>query len=310
LLAYRRREGAETLAGRANLVPGTFPEKHNMRLTWTALLNELANQAKLEDLVNIALEDPVAAGFRSRIEELLNEQNAPTQPPPHTSVDVKQSWWRGGEETSKFHHERLMEQRSRLIHIDVVRSIGEVSQSVARLVLRFDGNRGWGTGFLISSDSVLTNCHNVVDKEYGGVGDIAVEFDYELNPRSCALVCRGLVESIEADETHDWAVIRLDRAVNRDPIPLGTPFGIGKDDGVIIIQHPLGAPKTFALDAMAIRHVDDDRIQYVADTEKGSSGSPVFNLGMHLIALHHAEAEVAIPSGFPKCFAKAAMACR
>jgi endonuclease G, mitochondrial len=33
-------------------------------------------------------------------------------------------------------------------------------------------------------------------------------------------------------------------------------------------------------------------IQYVADTQKGSSGSPVFNSRMHAVALHHAEAEV------------------
>jgi endonuclease G len=35
-------------------------------------------------------------------------------------------------------------------------------------------------------------------------------------------------------------------------------------------------------------------IQYLADTQKGSSGSPVFNVQMHVIALHHAEAEVTL----------------
>jgi endonuclease G len=58
---------------------------------------------------------------------------------------------------------------------------------------------------------------------------------------------------------------------------------------VVIVQHPLGAYKKFALDALSIQHVDDGVIQYLADTQDGSSGSPVFNVQMQPIALHHAE---------------------
>ena len=73
---------------------------------------------------------------------------------------------------------------------------------------------------------------------------------------------------------------------------LGTPYDVGIDDTVIIIQHPKGAYKQFSLEPLAIRHVDPTRLQYVADTQQGSSGSPVFNDRMHVVALHHVEAEV------------------
>jgi hypothetical protein len=89
-------------------------------------------------------------------------------------------------------------------------------------------------------------------------------------------------------------VIGLERAIDREPIALGTPYDIGKDDTIIVIQHPLGAFKQFTIDPMSLQYADDEIVQYLADTQDGSSGSPVFSKAMHLIALHHAEAEVKI----------------
>ena len=88
--------------------------------------------------------------------------------------------------------------------------------------------------------------------------------------------------------------MRLAHPIERPTLALGTPWAVATNDTVIIIQHPLGAFKKFALDALSIQHVDDDVIQYLADTQDGSSGSPVFNTQMQPIALHHAEASVEI----------------
>jgi hypothetical protein len=92
----------------------------------------------------------------------------------------------------------------------------------------------------------------------------------------------------------DWAVLRLESKVDRAPLLLGTAFDVALDDTVVIIQHPAGGFKQFALEPLAVRHVAADRIQYVADTQQGSSGSPVFNARMEVIALHHAEAEATV----------------
>jgi V8-like Glu-specific endopeptidase len=181
-----------------------------------------------------------------------------------------------------------------LIDIEIARQVAQISQSVAKLNLRFNNEKAYGTGFLIQPNLILTNHHNVSHEIYGEVNAVTVEFDYEPGFAGKPLVLQGKIDPIIKDREHDWAVIELEHTINRQPIALGTPYSIGKNDPVIIIQHPLGAYKKFALDPMSIQHVDEEVIQYLADTQDGSSGSPVFNIKMHLIALHHAEAEIVI----------------
>ena len=53
------------------------------------------------------------------------------------------------------------------------------------------------------------------------------------------------------------------------------------------IQHPAGRPKEVALQDNRIVKVFAEVIRYETDTEPGSSGSPVFDNGWEIIALHH-----------------------
>ena len=59
-------------------------------------------------------------------------------------------------------------------------------------------------------------------------------------------------------------------------------------DFVTIVQHPGGQKKRVALRDNRIVDVFDAFLHYAADTEPGSSGSPVFNDQWELVALHHA----------------------
>ncbi|MBW4675180.1 MAG: serine protease [Desmonostoc geniculatum HA4340-LM1] len=61
---------------------------------------------------------------------------------------------------------------------------------------------------------------------------------------------------------------------------------------VNVIQHPAGGPQQIAIRNNNITDIVDDFLHYAADTEPGSSGSPVFNMQWELAALHH--------SGVPK----------
>jgi hypothetical protein len=65
-----------------------------------------------------------------------------------------------------------------------------------------------------------------------------------------------------------------------------------ESEKVNIIQHPSGRPKELALRDNTVTAILADFIHYEADTEPGSSGSPVFNDQWQLVALHH--------SGVPK----------
>lgn len=295
VLAYRRPTVAEQLAEAAGIVPGTFPLYDNMRITWYGLIREMGNQGKLRALVQKAAGDPVAAAYAPRFQEMLRENPAVELPQPVASSDT---WWKGDDRSPavavRLYPERLMERRSCLMQVELAKQISEAAQSIAKLSLRFGDKMAHGTGFLIQRDHILTNHHNVFDPALGSVTSVVADLDYEQGFTGTALVRKGIVDSIVSDADHDWAVIRLESAVDRPPLKLGTPYDIGLDDTVVIIQHPKGAYKQFALEPLAIRYVDDLLIQYVADTQQGSSGSPVFNSRMQIIGLHCAEAEMSV----------------
>lgn len=295
VMAYRRETAAEQLADAAGIVAGTFPYRENMRLTWTALIQVLGDQKRLRALVERAATDPGAAAYRGRFEEMLNAD--PALPPPIGSA-VAYGWWKGDDVSpyvaGRLRLERLMERRTRLIGIEVAAAVVAAAGSVAKLTLRFGAARGYGTGFLIGPALLLTNHHNIVHPEHGPVTSVEAEFDYDQSARPAPLVRSACVDGIVGDADDDWAVLTLTEPVDRPALRLGSPFAVGVDDLVVIIQHPMGAFKQFAMEPLAVRHVDDARVQYVADTQAGSSGSPVFNERMHVVALHHAEAEVAV----------------
>jgi V8-like Glu-specific endopeptidase len=294
VLAYRRPDAAEQIADEAGLAPGTFPHLHNIRATWTELIRELGNQAILEKLVKKAAADPTAAAYRDRFVNMLGDRPEVQARQDDIATD---EWWKGDDRApavaTRLFPQRLMERRTRLMPIRLAQQVTTAARSVARLALRFGDDSAHGTGFLIGPRQILTNHHNVVMGAQKATGIVA-EFDYEEGFHGKALVRKGRVDSIVSAADNDWAVVTLDAAVDRPVLALGTTYDIGVNDTVVIIQHPKGAFKQFSLEPLAIRHVDAKRIQYVADTQQGSSGSPVFNSRMEVIALHHAEAETTV----------------
>jgi hypothetical protein len=67
---------------------------------------------------------------------------------------------------------------------------------------------------------------------------------------------------------------------NESFIPAGMPINI--------IQHPYGDPmKVVLTQNQMVEDMTDTRVRYLADTDKGSSGSPVFDQKWDIVALHH-----------------------
>ncbi len=60
---------------------------------------------------------------------------------------------------------------------------------------------------------------------------------------------------------------------------------------VNIIQHPAGRRKEVSLQKNEVVSIDANTLLYKTDTQRGSSGSPVFNNDWKLVALHHAGGE-------------------
>ncbi|KAL9968680.1 hypothetical protein ACROYT_G020798 [Oculina patagonica] len=74
------------------------------------------------------------------------------------------------------------------------------------------------------------------------------------------------------------------------PIPLEPEPELQKDDSIIIFQHPKGRPKEYSTEK--ISNIEKPFVFYKADTETGSSGSPVLTtIGLKLIAIHHKGSE-------------------
>jgi endonuclease G len=185
-----------------------------------------------------------------------------------------------------------------------------VADAVVRI--RFRDGRPQGTGALVAPGIILTNNHVISSAEIAQ--DFLVEFDFEKDVagRNRAVTTFELdsdrLFASDAVERLDYTVIALGNKVAgaRD---LSTtaylPLSDAPNKHVLgevanVIQHPRGDFKQVALRENRLVSRLDFVLHYVADTEPGSSGSPVFNNEWQMIALHH--------WGGPSPFALSAMA--
>lgn len=151
------------------------------------------------------------------------------------------------------------------------------------------------SGSLIGYDLFLTNHHCVADDQGNFVdpGHLIVAMahlaDGDFGPEESISGVRTIVQ---AEPYFDFALLQLN-------LPLGEIYGwlpverrkenILDVQAVKIIQHPAGRPKEIVVDDTAVVGFPGKFIHYRADTEGGSSGSPVFALnGDRIIGLHHA----------------------
>jgi endonuclease G len=168
---------------------------------------------------------------------------------------------------------------------------------VGRINIRDGSGRltGYGTGSLVSPTLLLTNHHVLSDAATARTS--VIEFNYQdgIDGNPLLAVCHPLDPDrfFVADEERDFALV----AVRATPAELA-PFGFNRlieaegkaiiGEFVTIVQHPRGEKKQVALRENKIIDLPDRFLHYSADTEPGSSGSPVFNDQWEVVGLHHA----------------------
>jgi endonuclease G, mitochondrial len=174
-------------------------------------------------------------------------------------------------------------------------------RAVGRIHLRDSTGRlaGYGTGFLVGPNLVMTNNH-VIGSDVAG-GRSIVEFDYEydalgrdrptsifdLDPEYCFITNRDLDFTLigVADSSgnssrslSEFGWLRLD----------GTPGKTLEGEYLTIIQHPNGERKQLCVrENKVLKYADNRTVWYQTDTVAGSSGSPAFNGRWEVVALHH-----------------------
>jgi endonuclease G len=171
------------------------------------------------------------------------------------------------------------------------------ARAVGRVDIRDARGRqaGFGTGSMVSPVLLLTNHHVLPDLETARAS--AVEFDFQDGVDGRPLPVTVLPFDPDlffvADQRLDFALVAV-RATPADLAPFGFSRLIEAQGTVIlgefvtIVQHPRGEKKQVALRENRIIDLPEQFVHYEADTEPGSSGSPVFNDQWEIVALHHA----------------------
>lgn len=177
----------------------------------------------------------------------------------------------------------------------------DLARAAARTVGRvvFRNLKPVGSGFMVSDKLFLTNNHVIPSEEEAQQS--FVEFNYELDidgqPKSITRFALEPDEFFMTDPVKelDFTLVSLGECVNGSGKP--SDFGysplINSDDKhvlgefVNIIQHPEGDFKQVVIRENRLVHRLDSFLEYMTDTNPGSSGSPVFNDQWEAIALHH-----------------------
>lgn len=206
-----------------------------------------------------------------------------------------------------------VEKKNTLLPVNFLIKGAEVQNAVCRISLIGDG-KAVGTGFLISKDAVMTNNHVIksftdaksVQFEFGQNGEMqgntnlifgfCITYSNTVSPINCFRMKKpsdgnesGVFFTSDENDL-DFTVVRID-------IPTNHTFGfISLKESALaeplsrcyIIGHPKGRPKEVSLQKNIVleTEVDGKYVHYTTDTQKGSSGSPVFNDKWQVIALH------------------------
>lgn len=195
--------------------------------------------------------------------------------------------------TSEKNLQKIMGNVNHLVKINWLQKGIHASRSVCQVV-RADGKKG--TGFVLRDGYLMTNFHVLPTREKVATSKIVFDFEEDFlgnSLRTSEFFLEPDDMSCSPIQEFDYTYVKI-RENPENPLAqwgcleLDTFSEPQVNAPVTIIQHPLGESKQIALTANKIIGINAHRLLYQTDTEKGSSGSPVFSNEWKVIALHHA----------------------
>lgn len=173
------------------------------------------------------------------------------------------------------------------------------SKAICRISIRDNKGVviGYGTGFLVSEDVIMTNNHviNSYQIAFNSVAEFNYQDDESFMPCPTYNYRLDPEKLFITNELLDFTLVAVknNTAIEKSLKDFGylkiltKPGNILEGEYVSIIQHPKGGPKSITLRENKVSNIKGNYIHYLTDTEPGSSGSPVFNDQWILVALHH-----------------------
>ena len=158
------------------------------------------------------------------------------------------------------------------------------------------------TGFLVGPDLLMTN-HHCIHDDFGllPLSNARIYMDYyqdrDVDPTAGGVTAR-VASILRMDGTKDYALLRLDTPIGNTYgwLDLDTTTRVNSSQSVKLISHPRGRSKEIVRRNSEIVDIPaghplanvPSALAYLADSEGGSSGSPVFlRDGTGVIAIHH-----------------------
>jgi hypothetical protein len=265
-------------------------------LVWKSVLETATNGGLLRAVVDVASKDFPRSPSHALLAALLADVPPKFSAEPR-NVDGAPSFRHGADDVTEHEallfHDDLTLPTGRLTWlIAVLERLRELVPAVCRLEVVCAAGIASGTGFRIGPDLVLTNWHVLYPEGHQPTA-ITATFGYEDDGKGVGLSGTAIgcdVTSVKANKDDDWGVVRVSQ-----PMPAAVPLLSLQQSAspsllttAFIIQHPGGQRKRVAYARNQVTFFDERVVQYLSDTQTGSSGSPVFNEEGRLIALHHA----------------------
>ncbi|MBF4487548.1 serine protease [Flavobacterium sp. CSZ] len=258
---------------------------------WSNVLSEADKNSKVSELVKSVLDTYPGNQFLKSA--LISKEIDFSESP---DIDESSDWKDVSNETL----EVLTMDRSTLLPVNFLAKGVQKSKSVGKVEIKIGNNRyNVGTGFLFKVKDIedvffITNYHVINNQK--DIEKTRVIFDYELDINGNTIPSRSFM----IDGNGPWycsAVKDCDATIFKlsDDNNTLAEYGFIElkeieiliNDFVNIIQHPKGEMKQISLYHNIVTHTNERIVQYLTDTLKGSSGSPVFNSEWEVVALHH-----------------------